>query len=578
MNAQVAPYLLVLLLTDAAAIGLALHAWRRRPSPGAGWFALFVLTGAVGLTAYAGELLSPDPGAHLFWNKVEYFGWAPMHAAWFLFALAYTGREGWLANWRRVCPFVVPAATLAFVWTNEAHGLIWRSYAVDATTRFAGALVTHGPWFWVHVANAYGLYLAGLTLLVRELARRGGLYLGQSLGLAVGTVVPFVANVVYLSGSWPVPGLDPTPFAFALSALAFGWALFRERLLAIVPLAHGAVIRGMDDPVFVVDAAGRIADMNPAAERIAGWSAADAVGRSAAEVMAARTDLVERFWHAADAHAEIELGPTDRRRVFDLRISALRGRGGQLQGRVVALRDVTDRKRAEDERVRLVEEQAARAALEAFLDAASDAVLVFGVGGHLLRANRAAREWIEPLLGDAAPTADALLRAARPRRPDGTVPTTAFLDRALRGERVSEEVVWRRPDGADRRLHAVAVPVREAAGRAWAAVVVARDITELHAAIAERGRLDGAVKTARLVAHELNNKLALLTGYGELLPRASPADARRFAEKLLEGALEAAAIVARLQRIVRFEETEADQPMLDLDAATRPAPGAAPPE
>jgi PAS domain-containing protein len=201
-----------------------------------------------------------------------------------------------------------------------------------------------------------------------------------------------------------------------------------------------------------------------------------------------------------DASAEVELEPASGRRAFDLRISALHGRGGEIRGRVVVLRDVTDRRTAEDERVRLAEERAARAALEAFLDAASDAVLVFRADGHLLRANRAAREWVAPLLGDAAPTADALLRAARPRRPDGTTPTAAVLERALRGERVSEEVVVRGPDGTDRRLHAVAVPVRGDAGQAWAAVVVARDITELHAAIAERARLDGAVKTARLVA------------------------------------------------------------------------------
>jgi len=36
-------------------------------------------------------------------------------------------------------------------------------------------------------------------------------------------------------------------------------------------------------------------------------------------------------------------------------------------------------------------------------------------------------------------------------------------------------------------------------------------------AIADRERLDGAVKTARRVAHELNNRLALLSGYGEML-------------------------------------------------------------
>src|SRR5262245_20934092 len=203
VNSQVAPYLAVLALTDAAAIGLAWHAWRRRPSPGAGWFALFVLTGAIGLTASAGELVSFERGPYLFWNKVQYFGWAPMHAAWFLFAVAYTGRAGRLAGWRWLGLFALPALTLALVWTNEAHGLIWETYEVEPTRPFATVIFAHGPWFWVHTANAYGLYLAGLALLVRELWARGGLYAGQSVALAAGTAVPFVANLAYLSGWWP---------------------------------------------------------------------------------------------------------------------------------------------------------------------------------------------------------------------------------------------------------------------------------------------------------------------------------------------------------------------------------------
>jgi hypothetical protein len=43
------------------------------------------------------------------------------------------------------------------------------------------------------------------------------------------------------------------------------------------------------------------------------------------------------------------------------------------------------------------------------------------------------------------------------------------------------------------------------------------------------------------------------------------------AERILRGAEASASTVARLQRIIRFEETEtAGFPMLDLDAATTP--------
>ena len=213
----------------------------------------------------------------------------------------------------------------------------------------------------------------------------------------------------------------------------------------------------------------------------------------------------------------------------------------------------------------------ARAELEALLDAAADAVLVFDPGGRLVRANRTAREWMGQLLGAVEPTAAALQGAARVRRPDDGLPTAALLQQALRGDRVSEEVVWGSSSGVERRLHAVAVPARDAAGRVWATVVVARDITELHAAIAERARLDGAVKTAHLVAHRLNNELAPVRGYGELLAETLEGELAALARRVVQGADDAAATVARLQRIVRFEETEsAGVQMLDLDAAVGP--------
>ncbi len=101
--------------------------------------------------------------------------------------------------------------------------------------------------------------------------------------------------------------------------------------------------------------------------------------------------------------------------------------------------------------------------------------------------------------------------------------------------------------------------------------MVARDITELHAAIAERARLDGAVKTAHLVAHRLNNELAPVRGYGELLAETLEGELAALARRVVQGADDAAATVARLQRIVRFEETEsAGVQMLDLDAAVGP--------
>jgi hypothetical protein len=88
----------------------------------------------------------------------------------------------------------------------------------------------------------------------------------------------------------------------------------------------------------------------------------------------------------------------------------------------------------------------------------------------------------------------------------------------------------------------------------------------------EQARLDGAIKTARLVAHELNNQLSLLTGYGELLADDGEGETAEFARGIVRGARASAETIARLQRIIRFEEIDggADYPMLDLEASTAP--------
>jgi nitrogen-specific signal transduction histidine kinase len=84
----------------------------------------------------------------------------------------------------------------------------------------------------------------------------------------------------------------------------------------------------------------------------------------------------------------------------------------------------------------------------------------------------------------------------------------------------------------------------------------------------EAERLRAFRETARRVAHELNNQLALVRGYGEMLADALEGEPGALAARVTRGAEAAAATIARLQRIVRFEEvTSAGQPMLDLDGS-----------
>ncbi len=211
--------------------------------------------------------------------------------------------------------------------------------------------------------------------------------------------------------------------------------------------------------------------------------------------------------------------------------------------------------------------QHAHAELAAVLDAAEDSILVFDRAGTLLHANRHGRERLATNVAHGARSVADLQEAFTPIDP-ATRSRHDLVGRALQGEHGTALYEYRDAAGGDQRVHLSAAPIREPDGAISGAVVIARNITALHNAIAESGRLDGAIKTARLVAHQVNNQLSPVRGYGELLLDMTEGQAREFAERIVRAADAASATVARLQRIIRFEETDQNgYPMLDLDAA-----------
>jgi PAS domain S-box-containing protein len=261
------------------------------------------------------ELGSVALESKIFWGKVQYLGIASLPPLWAVFALQYTNPGRWLTRRNLLLLAIIPIITIALVWTNEAHSLIWRQTKLQISVSVSTLAVSYGSWFWVHLVYSY--------------------------------ILLWLANAIYLSGSSPFPSLDLTPFAFALSCLALAWGLFRFRLLDIAPIARRAVVDSMGDGVVVLDTQDRVVDLNPAAQRLTGVSAAVAIGKPCAQVFANFPELVEPCLQQADHRFELVLDQADTRRYYDLQITPLYTRRQRLSGRLVLLRDITERKGTE---------------------------------------------------------------------------------------------------------------------------------------------------------------------------------------------------------------------------------------
>jgi PAS domain S-box-containing protein len=174
------------------------------------------------------------------------------------------------------------------------------------------------------------------------------LYRRQAGLLLIGVLAPWISNSIYIFGLAPVPNLDLTPFAFTISGLAFGWSLFQFRLLDLVPIARRAVVEGMSDGVIVLDTQNRIVDLNPAAQRIINRGAAQAIGKTITQELSTWPEFMAGYCHVAEGQMEIVESADKAQRYFDMRISPLYDQRKRLTGRLIVLRDITERKQKEE--------------------------------------------------------------------------------------------------------------------------------------------------------------------------------------------------------------------------------------
>ncbi len=357
------PIQLLLFVPPLILLALAPYTWRYRTMPGAKSFLMLVFAVAAWGICYALQLATvPDLAVKSFWAAAKYVGIAITPVAWFAFALEYTGHGEWLTRRKFAALFIVPAVTIVMAFVNPLN-LMWPPLQLVTTDQFVTTDAPFGLWFWVHAAYSYFFILAGVAMLVQSLRRFPQMYQQQAGALVVAVILPLLANFIFIvvlpllaslaliSRTSPLLYLDLTSVAFTFSALLFAGALFRYRLLDVVPVARDAVVASMTDVVVVIDLHNRIVDINPAGQQALGRTAKEIVGRPVERVFSDWSDLVERYHDMPEVHEEITLpaatdtgsGPN----YFDLRVTPISDRRGQVTGRLIVLRDITQGRLAE---------------------------------------------------------------------------------------------------------------------------------------------------------------------------------------------------------------------------------------
>jgi diguanylate cyclase (GGDEF)-like protein len=332
------------------ALLVAINAWRHRQVTGGRMLLFAMLAITVWAFFAALEAAAIPQDLKILFSKLEYIGLINSPAAFFVFMLIYTHQVRRPGLGLIMAVWAIPLITLVIAFTNNLHGWLWSGFKPGSVE--ANVLIyEHGPWFWVFTLHTYAIFtLISLTLLKAYLTINR-VFRRRMLAMFIASVLPAATGIIYVFGLSPIPGLDWTPIGTVGTSIAFAWSVFRQNLLALVPLAREELIDQMQDGALVLDPLQRVVDINAAALRILGVGQANVVGHPVADLFPTAPNLnVPHEYHL----------PPDRH--IEIRTSALTAAPGETIGSLVLLRDITNAKRAE------VELQAANMRLRAQLE------------------------------------------------------------------------------------------------------------------------------------------------------------------------------------------------------------------
>jgi len=340
---QIHPYSIILIVSAVATLTVLILA-RHRSAPGALALKGMLIGMFVWAAAYALVWAVIPLEQKIFWLKVMYVGVAAVPFSFLLFVLSITQREKWITFRNISLLSIEPLLTLLIIWLMPAffftsiQPAIWGGYAFMNIQR--------GVWFWVNLIYSYTLILLGFGLLAASYRHANTFFKTQYLMILLGAFVPFCFSAFTHLRTNESTNPDYTPMTFGIAGAIYAYAIFRHKLMDLVPFARSQLIEKMSDGLLVIDAQGRVVDINPAMKTFLDTDPASCLGKNISDILTIWNGRFEHLTSGTETRTELRL-PHNPSRYLDLQVTPLYDNDRTLSGHLITFRDVTDRKEVE---------------------------------------------------------------------------------------------------------------------------------------------------------------------------------------------------------------------------------------
>jgi len=338
----ITPIVISSFVSSVVFVMIASVAWRRRQGLSGYYFAVMstfqVFWMAMVTLGYAAVSIP----LKVFFATMDAWGYIPATSFLLLSAFSFAGQEQIAQKkWVKVLVAFYATSNLLLVSTNPWHGLYWSGFIPEPGNV---VLFEHGPAFLYTVISSFVLLLSTLITVTIGSFRGSNIMRRQARWLVVSLLVIVCLNVAYHTNVINMPGVDWSAVTSSLFGLFVLWALYGNKFLEIAPIARNKLIDNLSDGLIALDLKNRIIDINRSAAAVLGNTEDALLGKNLEDVF---PRFSSELSESPEKEVKFELSTNDQR-FYDALVSPLRDEWPKgLVGRLIILRDVTERKQTE---------------------------------------------------------------------------------------------------------------------------------------------------------------------------------------------------------------------------------------
>lgn len=158
-------------------------------------------------------------------------------------------------SWKHLLVLIVPSISIVVALTNSLHHLFIVEYSFISTE------FVYGPYYRIHEFYSYGCILVGLWVLLSFSIKNSGFFSKQSVLIIVGVVVPLMVVILSTQKIVAMP-VFYEDISFSVAMLFFAIAIFKFKLMNVVPIALQKIVDLISDSYIVVNDEQEIIDYN----------------------------------------------------------------------------------------------------------------------------------------------------------------------------------------------------------------------------------------------------------------------------------------------------------------------------